>query len=57
MQSFSVPALASRGNNDANTGTRLDDITINGTVAPIPEPAAIWLALMGAGLVITRRRF
>lgn len=43
------------GTDAPNTGTRLDDITINGTVALVPEPSA--LALLGlGGLLIARRR-
>lgn len=41
----------------ANTGVRLDDIVLNGTVNVIPEPgSAALLGLAGLGLLIRRRR-
>lgn len=44
------------GTDAENTGTRLDDITINGTVAAIPEVSSGWLSLLGMGVLCGRRR-
>ena len=44
------------GTDAENTGTRLDDITINGSVTLIPEPSAALLSLLCAGLFAARRR-
>ncbi|MEN8847177.1 MAG: PEP-CTERM sorting domain-containing protein [Akkermansiaceae bacterium] len=45
------------GGTNANTGVRLDDIVLNGTVVAIPEPSsAVLLSLAGLGLLKRRRR-
>ena len=42
--------------NDNNTGTRFDDITINGSVTLIPEPGTLALLGLGGLFVAQRRR-
>lgn len=41
---------------DWTAGTVYDDILVNGTVAPVPEPAALGLLGMGALALLGRRR-
>lgn len=42
---------------NAATGVRLDDVILNGTVDPIPEPSGVALiSLAGLGLLVRRRR-
>jgi hypothetical protein len=44
------------GTTDPNIGTRLNDITINGTVTPIPEVSSLLLSVLGLGFLARRRR-
>lgn len=44
------------GVDDANLVNRLDNVVLEGTVSAVPEPAALAMAGLGAGALLTRRR-
>lgn len=54
---FSWAFSSNRNNNFSEVSSQLDDITLNGTIAPVPEPSSVALLGLGmAGLMIRRRR-
>ena len=53
---FTWALTSSKSNNIGNQGHRLDNITLTGTVTPVPEPSSFALLGLGGLALILRRR-
>jgi len=53
---FRIYSFAPNDNFRADRAMNFDNILVNGTVMPIPEPAGLSLVGLGSAFLLTRRR-